>query len=140
VDADPESGTFGEVTAEIDRTQEGGVGDADGPGPCDVTVHPGGAYAHVPDLFGDTLTVLSIDPFDIADQVEVNPVGSAPSRPWMGTVSPDGSRLLVEHDEGETGTESVRDLTDPSRTKLYVPVQSEDVVAVIDHGSRRVVE
>jgi hypothetical protein len=40
LDADPASETFGEVTAEIDRTPEGGRGDRDGPGPCDVTIHP----------------------------------------------------------------------------------------------------
>jgi DNA-binding beta-propeller fold protein YncE len=208
IDADPDSGTFGEVTAEIDRTPEGGLGDRDGPGPCDVTVHPDGRYAYVPDVFGDTLTVLTVDPFEVVTQVDVDPVGDGPARPWMTTVSPDGGTLLVEHDEGDAGTESVwtlddpatpeetarltaadglgrRPLTDeigpdsetgyvftpgsndvtvvdlvagtvtdrldlggsafvgtwnPSRTKLYVPVQTNDEVAVIDHGRGEVVE
>jgi len=114
--ADPDSGAFGEVTGEIDRAPEGGGGDADGPGPCDVTVHPDGQYAYVPDIFGDTLTVLSVDPFEIAAQIDVEPAeaGAGPARPWMATVAPDGETLLVEHDEGETGTESVWDVTDPS--------------------------
>ncbi|WP_241768086.1 hypothetical protein [Haloferax sp. ATB1] len=38
LDADPTAETFGEVTAEIDRTPEGGRGDRDGPGPCDITI------------------------------------------------------------------------------------------------------
>ena len=208
LDADSASETFGEVTAEIDRTPEGGRGDRDGPGPCDVTIHPGGEYAYVPDLFGDTLTVLSIDPFEIVTQVDVEPVGDGPARPWMGTVAPDGRTLLVEHNEDNGGSESiwtlddpaapnetvrltaedglgrrpltseigpnsetgyvftpgsndvtVVDLTDgtattrldlggsafvgtwdPSRTKLYVPVQTADEVAVIDHERREIVE
>ncbi|WP_202594302.1 hypothetical protein [Halapricum salinum] len=208
LDADPDSETFGEITGELDRTAEGGRGSNDGPGPCDVTIHPEGAYAYVPDLFGDTLTVLSIEPFEIVTQIDVEPVGDGPAAPWMGTAAPDGQTLLVEHNEGETGTESVWDLSDPAaptetarltaadnlgsrpltseigpdseigyvftpgsndvtvvdlaeaavtdrldlggsafvgtwnpaRTKLYVPVQTSDEVAVIDHDQRRIVE
>jgi len=208
IDADPDTGTFGDVTGELDRTDEGGVGDAEGPGPCDVTVHPDGEYAYVPDLFGDTLTVLSVDPFEVAGQVDVDPVADGLARPWMGTASPDGEVLLVEHDEGEAGTESVWDTTDPvdptpvhritaedglgerpltseigpdsetgyvftpgsedvtvvdlaagtvtdrldlggeafvgtwdpERAKLYVPVQTDDEVAVIAHEDRAVVD
>jgi len=114
VDADPSSDGFGDVTAEIDRTGEGGNGDREGPGPCDVTVHPDGEYAYVPDIFGDTLTVVRIDPFEIATQVDVDPIGDGAARPWMATVSPDGRTLLVEHDEGEAGTESVWTLDDPA--------------------------
>jgi YVTN family beta-propeller protein len=113
LDADPDSETFGEITGELDRSGEGGRGGNDGPGPCDVTIHPEGAYAYVPDLFGDTLTVLSIDPFEIATQIDVEPVGDGPAAPWMGTVAPDGQTLLVEHNEGQTGTESIWDLSDP---------------------------
>lgn len=208
IDADPSSDGFGEVTAELDRMAEGGRGDRDGPGPCDVTVHPDGEYAYVPDIFGDTLTVLRIDPFEVVTRADVDPVSDGAARPWMATVSPDGRTLLVEHDEGETGTESLwslddpaapeetarltgadglgrRPLTsevgpdsergyvftpgsndvtvvdigagtvsdrldlggsafvgtwDPSRTKLYVPVQTADEVAVIDHERGAVVE
>lgn len=208
IDADPDSETFGEVTAEIDRTPEGGRGNQDGPGPCDVTIHPDGSYAYVPDIFGDTLTVLSVDPFEIVTQLNVDPIGDGPASPWMGTVSPDGRTLLVEHDEGDGGTESICSLDDPesprervrltpddglgrrpltseigpdsetgyvftpgsndvtvldlaegtvrtridvggsafvgtwnpARTKLYVPVQTADEVAVIDHDRQAVVE
>ncbi|WP_318570850.1 hypothetical protein [Salinigranum marinum] len=208
IDADPTSERFGEVTGEIDRTVEGGRGDRDGPGPCDVTIHPDGEYAYVPDLFGDTLTVVSVDPFEIVTRIDVEPVGDSPARPWMGTVSPDGRTLLVEHNEDETGTESVWDVSDPAnprestrltaadglgrrpltseigpdsetgyvftpgsndvtvvdlvaeevtsrldlggsafvgtwnpaRTKLYVPVQTNDEVAVIDHERGQIVD
>lgn len=208
IDADPSSESFGGVTGEVDRTSEGGRGDKAGPGPCDVTIHPDGQYAYVPDLYGDTLTVLSVDPFEIATQVDVEPVGGGPAKPWMGTASWDGQTLLVEHNEGETGTESIWDVSDPAaptetarltaadglgrrpltseigpdseigyvftpgsqdvtlvdlaagsvigrldlggsafagtwnpaRTKLYVPVQTNDEVAVIDHERREVVD
>jgi DNA-binding beta-propeller fold protein YncE len=208
LDADRGSETFGEVTAEIDRTPEGGRGDRDGPGPCDVTIHPDGDYAYVPDLFGDTLTVLSVDPFEVVARIDVDPVADGPARPWMGTVAPDGRRLLVEHNEADGGSESIwtledptapretarltaadglgrgpltseigpdsetgyvftpgsNDVTavdlvdgsvrtrldlggaafvgtwDPARTKLYVPVQTADEVAVIDHERGAVVE
>ena len=114
IDADPASETFGEVTGNIDRTPEGGRGDSDGPGPCDVTIHPNGDFAYVPDLFGDTLTVLSIDPFEIRTHIDVEPVGDGPARPWMGTVAPDGRRLLVEHNEANGGTESLWAIDDPA--------------------------
>jgi len=126
VDADPASDAFGEVTAEIDRTPEGGIGDRDGPGPCDVTVHPDGQYAYVPDLFGDTLTVLRVDPFEVETQIEVEPVGDGPARPWMATASPDGGTLLVEHDEGETGTESIWDLADPANPEEKTRLTAAD--------------
>lgn len=131
IDADPASETFGEVTGEIDRTTEGGRGDNDGPGPCDVTVHPEGDYAYVPDIFGDTLTVLGVDPFEIVTQVDVAPVGDGPARPWMGTVAPDGETLLVEHNEGETGTESLWDVSDPVN-----PTERVRLTAADDLGAR----
>jgi YVTN family beta-propeller protein len=124
IDAIPDSDTFGEVTAEIERQSGGNEGD--GPGPCDVTVHPDGEYAYVPDIFGDTLTVLSVDPFEIETQIEVDPVGDGPARPWMGTAAPDGETMLVEHDEGETGTESVWDLSDPANPREVTRLTSDD--------------
>ncbi|SFR35761.1 hypothetical protein SAMN04488124_0673 [Halogeometricum limi] len=126
IDADADSETFGEVTGELDRSSEGSTGDQAGPGPCDVTIHPDGEYAYVPDLFGDTLTVLGIDPFEIVTQVDVEPVGDGPARPWMGTVSPDGETLLVEHNEGETGTESLWDLSDPANPSERVRLTAAD--------------
>lgn len=126
IDADPSSGTFGEVTGEIDRTDEGGRGDNEGPGPCDVTVHPDGRYAYVPDLFGDTLTVLDLDSFEITSQLDVPPVDAGPAAPWMGTASWDGEWLLVEHNEGERGTESIWDLSDPETPSEVVRLTGED--------------
>ncbi|MEF8813120.1 MAG: hypothetical protein V5A55_04805 [Halovenus sp.] len=114
VDADPDSETFGAVTAELDRKPEDGRGDADGPGPCDVTIHPDGAYAYVPDLFGDTLTVIDIEAFEIVTQVDVDTVNGNPPEPWMGTAAWDGRRLLVEHDDGTRGSESIWDISDPA--------------------------
>jgi DNA-binding beta-propeller fold protein YncE len=115
LDADPASETFGEVTGELDRTAEGGRGDNEGPGPCDVTVHPDGAYAYVPDLFGDTLTVLDVEAFEIATQIDVEPAdGSTPPEPWMGTAAWDGESLLVEHNDGGAGSESIWDVGDPA--------------------------
>jgi len=126
IDAAPGSETFGEVTARIDRADEGGVGGADGPRPCDITVHPDGQYAYVPDLGGDTLTVLSVDPFEVVRQVTVDPATDADAaRPWMGTVGPDGETLLVEHDEG-AGTESVWDLADPAVPELRARLTTDD--------------
>jgi DNA-binding beta-propeller fold protein YncE len=117
VDADPDSDTFGEVLAELDRSEEGGRGDNDGPGPCDITVEPDGEYAFVPDLYGDTLTVLDVETFDITTQVEVDPregeggEDAGSPQPWMGTVDPRGERMLVEH---RSGIETVWDVSDPT--------------------------
>jgi len=126
IDADADSETFGEVTAELDRRTEGGRGDRSGPGPCDITVHPDGEYAYVPDIYSDTLTVLSVDPFEITAQIDVDPVGTGPARPWMGTVAPDGETLLVEHNEGSTGTESIWDLSDPAMPVERVRLTADD--------------
>jgi YVTN family beta-propeller protein len=126
IEADAEREKFGEVTAEIDRRPEGGRGDSDGPGPCDVTIHPSGEYAYVPDLFGDTLTVLSVEPFEIVTQVEVEALESDPAQPWMGTVAPDGETLLVEHNEGETGTESIWDISDPTQPRERARLTDSD--------------
>jgi len=124
IDADRGSETFGEVTAELDRTDEGGRGDNDGPGPCDVTVHPDGVFAYVPDLYGDTLTVLDVEAFGIETQVEVPPVGDDDAAsPWMGTVAPNGDRLVVEH---QTGTESIWDTSDPADPELLAQLTPDD--------------
>ncbi|MFC7139073.1 hypothetical protein ACFQMA_04370 [Halosimplex aquaticum] len=133
IDADRDSETFGEITGEIDRTDEGGRGDENGPGPCDVTIHPDGEFAFVPDLFGDTLTVLDVENFEIATQTDVPAADGAdadgtedaggPSKPWMGTVAPSGDRLLVEH---QTGTESVWDTSDPANPDLLAQLTPDD--------------
>ena len=208
LDASHDSETFGEVTAELDRLTEGGRGDNDGPGPCDVTIHPDGEYAYVPDLFGDTLTVIDIEAFEIVRQIDVENDDGSAVEPWMGTASWDGSTLLVENNGGDGGSESLWDVSDPAdpvemaritpadglgrgpltseigpdseygyvftretadvtvidlatgevddrlalggrafvgswnvaRSKLYVPVQTNDEVAVIDSERREIVD
>ena len=116
VGADPETEKFGAVTGRIDRTEDY-AGTRSGPGPCDVTIGPDGAYAFVPDLYGSTLTVLDIEAFEVVAQREVDPVldGAESANPYMGTVSWDGEYLVVENDEGASGTESIWDVSDPTR-------------------------
>lgn len=127
LDADRSSGSFGEVTAEIDRKPEGGRGDNDGPGPCDVTIHPNGEYAYVPDIFSDTLSVISIEPFEVVNQVSVPTVdGLDAARPWMGTAAWDGETLLIENNDGETGSESVWDISDPENPEEVARLTSDD--------------
>jgi DNA-binding beta-propeller fold protein YncE len=127
LDADPGSDSFGDVTAEIDRKPEGGRGDNDGPGPCDVSIHPDGEYAYVPDIYADTLSVIDIADFEVVNQVSVSPVGGADAvAPWMDTVSWDGETLLVENNEGETGTESIWDISDPTEPEERVRLTSDD--------------
>ena len=106
VDADPDSETFGEVTGEIDR---------DGAGPCDVTIGPDGAYAYVPDIAADTLTVIDVEAFEVAAQVQVEPVvdGVEDVNSYMGTAAWSGEWLAVENAEGDHGTESIWDVSDP---------------------------
>jgi YVTN family beta-propeller protein len=126
IDADPDSDSFGTVTAELDRAEEGGRGSNEGPGPCDVTIHPDGAYAYVPDLYGDTLTVVDVEAFEIVKQVDVSPVVGSAGAPWMGTAAPDGETLLVEHDEGAAGTESIWDTSEPSAPEERVRLTGDD--------------
>lgn len=107
IDADPDSSTFGEVTGEIERGEAG---------PCDVSVGPDGAYAYVPDLWADTLTVLDVNSFEIAAQVEIDPVldGVTDVNSYMGTAAWSGDWLAVENAEGDHGTESIWDISEPA--------------------------
>jgi YVTN family beta-propeller protein len=127
VDADPDSDSFGDVTAELDRTDEAGRGDKEGPGPCDVTIHPDGEYAYVPDIFADQLSVIEIDSFDVVEQVPVDPVGDADAvAPWMDTASRGGETLLVENNEGDHGTESIWDVSDPAAPEEVARLTADD--------------
>jgi YVTN family beta-propeller protein len=127
IDADPTSESFGEITAKLDRTDEGGRGDRDGPGPCDVTMHPDGKYAYVPDIFGDTLSVIDVEQFELVNQISVDPVGDADAaRPWMATAAWNGKVMLVENSEGETGTESIWDVSDPTAPTETERLTSDD--------------
>ena len=102
----------------------------DGAGPCDITIHPSGAYAYAPDRGGDTLTVLALDPFRIVATIPVESDGEAPLEPYMATASPSGDALLVENavvDGGSsTGSESLFDLSDPARPVEVARFQRED--------------
>lgn len=127
IDADPSSDAFGEVLAELDRTGEPDTGEKDGPGPCDVTISPDGAYAYVPDIFRDTLTVIDIESFEIVSQVGVDPVGSADRvRPWMATATWNGDLLAVENNEGDHGTESIWDISNPEQPEELTRLTADD--------------
>ena len=205
VDANRDSESFGEVTDEVQVGYDG---------PCDMTVGPDGEYAYAVDVANETITVLQVDPFEIATRVGVGEsiTEGGDVLPFMCTASFDGEYLLVENGEGELGpegersaSESIWDISDPenpeeitkitpedglpglaitseidpdsevgylfipgegvgvvdiqageyqetldiggnaiagawgpNREKLYVPVQSENQVAVIDNGDREV--
>ncbi|WP_255192346.1 YncE family protein [Natronobeatus ordinarius] len=121
VDADPESETFGEVTAELE------VGYT---GPCDVTLGPDGEYAYVADVANETLSVVRVDPFEIVARIDAgDPVGEGDVLPFMCTASFDGAYLLVENGEGDLGPDpdvpregsaGIWDLSDPEE-----PVERE---------------
>ncbi|MFA9418374.1 hypothetical protein [Natrinema sp. HArc-T2] len=123
IDADRESDTFGEVTGEIE------VGYS---GPCDMTLGPDGEYGFVADIANETLTVLRVDPFEIAARIDVGePAGDGHVLPFMCTASFDGDLLLVENGEGELGSdpdipregsESIWDISDPEN-----PVELERI-------------
>lgn len=119
VGADPGSDDFGEVTGHIDRGEAA---------PCDVTIGPDDGYAFVPDLQGDTLTVLDVPDFEVATRIGIGPVlddvGAA--RPYMATVSWDGEYLAVEHLEGNHGTEGIWDVSDPTDPEEMVRLTEED--------------
>jgi YVTN family beta-propeller protein len=127
LDADPESDSFGDVTGEIDRSDEDGRGDKDGPGPCDISIHPDGNYAYVPDIFADKLSVVDVESFEVVEQVGVDPETDASAvAPWMDTVAPDGETLLVENNEGDNGTESVWDISDPAAPEEVARLTADD--------------
>lgn len=123
IDADSDSETFGEVTAEL------AVGYT---GPCDATLGPDGEYAYVPEVANETLTVVRIDPFEVAARIDAGvPAGDGDVLPFMATASFDGEYLLVENGEGDLGPDpevpregsaSIWDLSDPE-----APVERERV-------------
>jgi YVTN family beta-propeller protein len=115
IDADPHSKRFGEVTGTIPR-KKGYDGPRGGPGPCDIMFAPDGTHAFVLDVFASTLTVLDVDAFEVVAQVDVEPVveGVENAHSWMGTASWDGTYLVTENNEGQHGTESIWDVSDPT--------------------------
>ncbi|MFB6268986.1 MAG: hypothetical protein ABEH83_03520 [Halobacterium sp.] len=127
LDADPGSDSFGEVTAELDRSDEEGRGDKGGPGPCDISIHPDGKYAYAPDIFADKLSVIDLENFEVVEQVGVDPQTDADNvSPWMDTVAPDGETLLVENNEGDHGTESIWDISDPAAPEEVARLTADD--------------
>jgi DNA-binding beta-propeller fold protein YncE len=125
VDADPDSDSFGEVTGDLS------VGYT---GPCDATVGPDGEYAFVPDVANDTLSVVRIDPFEVASQVDVGePASEGNVLPFMATASFDGETLLIENGEGRLGedgetrgSESIWDISDPTSPEEVARITRDD--------------
>lgn len=126
IDADPISEEFGEITGEIDRTGEEAIDDRDGAGPCDITFEPDGEYGFVPDLYGNTLTVLRTDPFEIVTQIEVEPIEAEHAQPWMGTAGWNGEICMIENNEGDHGTESIWDVSDPEVPEELARLTADD--------------
>ena len=127
VDADRESDTFGEVTAEIET---GYVG------PCDMTLGPDGDYAFVVDVADEAIRVLRVDPFETVARVDAGePVTEGNVLPFMCTASFDGELLLVENGEGtlggdpevpREGSESVWDVSDPENPEEVAKITRDD--------------
>lgn len=127
VDADRESDTFGEVTAEIET---GYVG------PCDMTLGPDGDYAFVVDVADEAVRVLSVDPFETVARVGAGePVTEGNVLPFMCTASFDGEYLLVENGEGtlggdpevpREGSESLWDISDPENPEEVGKITRDD--------------
>ncbi|WP_340681199.1 hypothetical protein [Natrinema caseinilyticum] len=84
IDADRESETFGEVTGEI------AVGYSE---PCDMTLTPDGEYGFVADITNETVTVLRVDPFEIAARIDVG--GSAIAGAWGPARGKRSDRVLI---------------------------------------------
>ena len=108
VDADPASASFGEIIGEIDRSDETDPP----PAPCDISFGPDGEYSYCADRDADLLTVVRTDPFEIAAQLELEPLGDGDVGPFMDTTSWDGEYVAIENFE-DGGTESIVDVSDP---------------------------
>lgn len=127
VDANPDSDTFGEVTAEIETEYVG---------PCDMTIGPDSEYAYVVDVADETLRVVRVDPFENAALVDVEgPITDGDVLPFMCTASFDGQYLLVENGEGglgsepeieRVGSESVWDISDPENPEEVAKITPDD--------------
>ncbi|WP_123620970.1 hypothetical protein [Halorubrum sp. CSM-61] len=127
VDADRDSETFGEVTAEIET---GYVG------PCDMTLGPDGDYAFVVDVADESIRVLSVDPFETVARVgSGEPVTEGNVLPFMCTAAFDGEYVLVENGEGtlggepevpREGSESLWDVSDPENPEEVGKITRDD--------------
>lgn len=121
VDADPESDTFGDILDQIDRSDESDPP----PAPCDITFGPDGEYSYCADLGTDLLTVVRTDPFEIAAQLELEPLGDDDVQPFMDTASWGGEYVAIENREGE-GTESIIDISDPENPEEIYRFTTDD--------------
>ncbi|ACM56851.1 twin-arginine translocation signal domain-containing protein [Halorubrum lacusprofundi] len=127
VDADRDSDTFGEVTAQIET---GYVG------PCDMTLGPDGDYAFVVDVADEAIRVLTVDPFETVARVgSGEPVTEGNVLPFMCTAAFDGEYLLVENGEGtlggdpevpREGSESLWDISDPENPEEVGKITRDD--------------
>lgn len=126
VDADRDSDEFGDVTDRIE---------VDYDGPCDMTLRPDGEYAYCVDVADETLTVLQVDPFEIAARVGVGEsiVDDGDVLPFMCTATFDGQYLFVENGEGElgpegerVGSESIWDISDPEDPEEVAKITPDD--------------
>lgn len=126
ISADPEAPDFGEVVAEFDTYG--------GASPCDMTITADGAYAYAPDRGGDTLTTVSLDPFERASVTPMESFSDAALEPYMATVSPTGNVLFVENAKveggSENGSESIFDLADPGNPVEVARLTREDGLGV----------
>jgi len=95
VDADRDSDTFGEVTAQIET---GYVG------PCDMTLGPTATTRSSSTWPTTAIRVLTVDPFETVARVgSGEPVTEGNVLPFMCTAAFDGESLLVENGEGTLG-------------------------------------
>jgi DNA-binding beta-propeller fold protein YncE len=126
IGADPDSGDFGKVVAELDTYQ--------GASPCDMTITADGAYAYAPDRGGDTVTAVRLDSFERASVTPVESLDGAPVEPYMATVSPTGNVLFVENAivEGGSvhGSESIFDISDPANPVEMARLSPEDGLGI----------
>lgn len=107
--ADPERAELGAELAAWD--------DEPGSEPCDVTLHPNGAYAYAPDRGNGSVVALALPALDPLSRTPMAAAGGAAPVPYMATASPAGDTLLVELATAPgwpDGGEAIFDLADPA--------------------------
>ena len=78
-----------------------------------MTMLADGSYAFTPDRGGDTVSVFSLDPFELVVTAPLERLGEEPLQPFMATVSPRGDMLFVEN--ARDNSVSAIDVRDPAR-------------------------
>jgi hypothetical protein len=84
----------------------------EGAQPCDMTMLADGSYAFTPDRGGETISVFSLDPFELVVTAPLERLGEEPLQPFMATVSPRGDMLFVEN--ARDRSVSAIDVRDPA--------------------------